>query len=85
MLSESPDSTAISAEVMACLDASVLEKITGARFVNVMRAGKTRVGVAGGATGVGNGIGEIVAAEIAEAIDVAVVVVVVVVVVAGGV
>ena len=84
MLSASPDSTAVSAELIALLDASVLEKITGARFVNVMRAGKTRVGVAGGATGVGNGIGEIVAAEIAEAIDVAVVVVVVVVV-AGGV
>ena len=85
MLSESPDSTAVSAELIALLDASVLEKITGARFVNVMRAGKTRVGVAGSVTGVGNGIGEIVAAETAEAIELAVVVVVVVVVVAGGV
>lgn len=80
MLPAFPDSTAVSAELIARRDASVFEKITGARFVNVIRAGKTRVGLAGGVAAMGSEIGEIVAAEIAEAIDVAAVVVVVVVV-----
>ena len=38
-----PDSTAVKADAIAGRDASVLERITGAWFANVIRAGKTRV------------------------------------------